>query len=94
MAPKAKGKSLWVTGGYGYKARAPFVAITMPGGEMVQMDIAAAREHALYVLEAAEAAVQDGYIIEFMGGKIPGLDERGAAVIVAELRKWREGKGL
>jgi hypothetical protein len=94
VAPKAKGKSLWVTSMYGYKARAPLVAITMPGGESVQMDIPAARQHALQVLECCEAAVQDGYIIEFMGGKIPGLDERGAAVIVAELRKWREGKGL
>ncbi len=94
MAPKAKGKKLWVTGGYGYKARAPFIAITMPGGEMVQMDIASARKHAAHILEAAEAAVQDGYIIEFMGTKIPGLDERGAAVIVGELRQWREGKGL
>jgi hypothetical protein len=90
----AKGKSLWVAGGYGYKSRAPFVTITMPGGESVQLDIDKAREHALFVLEAAESAVQDGYIIEFMGSKIPGLDERGAKVIVAELRQWREGKGL
>lgn len=90
----AKGKSLWVTSGFGYKARAPFVAITMPGGETVQMDVPSARQHALYVLEACESAVQDGYIIEFMGSKIPGLDERGAAVIVAELREWRKGRGL
>lgn len=90
----AEGKTLWVQSGYGFNTRRPFVTITMPGGESVQMEVEEAREHAAAIYAAAEAAVQDGWLFEWAGANLSGDKDRNGALLVAELRKWREAKKL
>jgi hypothetical protein len=66
----------------------PFVQL-LRGEEIVgQMDVAQAREHARAVLEAAEAAEQDAFMMDFAQHKI-GLDfERAGALLIA-FRRFR-----
>jgi hypothetical protein len=86
---EAKEKTLWVTSMYGFKTKEPLVVITMPGGEMLQMRTAEARSHALQVLECADAAESDAFVIEYLQAKV-NLTEEAAAVVLGDFRKWRE----
>jgi len=89
----AKGKTIWVAGGYGYKNKAPFVAITMPGGETCQMSVTEARNFAMQIVEVCESTIQDGFLFEWSQETIK-LGDAQAAGFINELRKWREKKGL
>lgn len=83
-------KELWVRSLYGAKGREPLVAITMPGGEMLQMSPDEARHHAQVVLEAAE---QDAFMFEFARdafGDKAGDADQAATAMLNEFRKWRE----
>lgn len=84
-------KTLWVRSMFGYKSQAPMVVITMPGGESIQLDLAAARHHAMLVLEAAEAATGDGFLVGFLADKI-GVDQERAALVLDDFRKYREAQ--
>lgn len=91
--PKDKGKTLWVSSGYGHKFREPFVNIAMPGGEFVQLDVEGARHHAQAVLQVAEAAVQDAFIMEWAIEKF-GLSDEQAGLLLNDYRQWREKRSL
>lgn len=86
-------KQFWVRSIYGSKTRQPIVVFTTPGGEEDQMTPAEARDLAFNLLTGAEAADQDGFIIEFFMDKMQ-LDKEHAAFILGEFREWREKRGM
>ena len=86
-------KTLWGSSGYGVKTKEPFVNIAMPGGEYVQLDIEGARHHALAVLECAEAAVQDAFLVEWVKDATKTNDQ-GAGVLLNEYREWRKRRKI
>lgn len=81
-------KMFWVTSMYGYKNKAPLVTLTVPDGGMHQMEPKEARDLALNLLECAEAAEQDAFIIEWAIGRFQ-LSEQNAAMILGDFRDWR-----
>lgn len=80
--------TLWASSGYGAKTRKPFVAIHWKD-VMEQLSPEEARAFALSVLEAAEAAIQDAFIIEWVLKTING-DEAAGIALLREFREWRE----
>jgi len=67
----------------------PFVTVYLAGPDAAQLTPAQAREVAGHLIEAAEAAEQDAFIIAFGRQKL-GLDLAGAAALLSEYRAWRE----
>lgn len=85
-------KKLWVNSGYGMGSKAPFVNLTFPGGEVVQMSPDEAREIALNLLQAAQASITDAFIVEWTQQKLNlGLDK--AAVLLNDYRTWVKERG-
>lgn len=80
--------TLWASSGYGGKTRKPFVSIHWKD-VVGQLSPEAARQFALSLIGAAEAAEQDAFVFECGKGSIGASDE-GAAVLLREFRKWRE----
>ena len=82
----------WVTlrasSGYGANTRQPFVTIHWKD-VVQQLAPEKAREFALSILEAAEAAEQDAFLVEFTQ-KACDFDEQSAAALLVEYRLWRE----
>lgn len=77
-----------VTSGYGHNSREPFVQMQCPN-PVVQMSPENARDLALNLLQAAEAAYSDAFLVEFLGAI---ESETVAAGLLIEFRKWREQK--
>ena len=80
-----------VTTLYGHHHKRPIVEIRLPRDKpdtpkerrnMIQLEIAEARDLAMNILQAAESAIQDAFIVEFMS-EILGDDRQAAAVLVA-----------
>lgn len=77
----------------------PFVAVrtlgTLDNGRAVtlagQLSPTELREHAMRMLEAAEAAVQDAALLRFLDDKL-GLDKAAGGRIIADLREFRRGQ--
>ena len=85
------GPVLWHQSGVN-KDGEPFVQIGMEGQVMCQMSPEDARAHALAMLEAAEAAEQDAFLMDFHTNKI-GSPRDIALMVVIEFRRWREAHG-
>lgn len=83
--------TMWtVTSGYGGNTRQPFVEVIIrPHEFMTQMSPSQAREIAMNLLTAADAAEGDAFLIEFVHQKIGAPMEKAAQILV-EFRKWRE----
>lgn len=79
---------LWINSIYGSKAREPFVEFHYQD-TVIQFSPEKAREVAMMLLESAEAAEQDGFLIEW-AEKECGATEEGAVKILAFYREWRE----
>lgn len=79
---------LWVTSLYGHKTKKPLVELHWKDIS-IQMETAKAREVALMLLEGAEAADQDGFLVEWAQSEA-GTTAEGAARLLAEFRKWRD----
>lgn len=75
--------------------REPYVVISFenPKTNRAQMPIEEARAHAQLVIEAAEAAIQDAFLIEYFTEKFQ-LTISEAARVVGDYRVWRAKKGL
>jgi hypothetical protein len=81
---------LWHQSGVN-RAGEPFVRL-MHGGEVIgQMTPREAREHAQGAIEAAEAAEQDAFLLDFAKNKIE-CDETAAVGLLTEFRKYRESR--
>jgi hypothetical protein len=84
-----------VTTLYGYKNKKPLVQIELPrsaratpkGRPMVQLSIDEARDLAMNIMQGAESAIQDAFIVEFFGEILE--DERKAAAILNDFRQRR-----
>lgn len=83
------------TSGFGHK-RGPFVTLSLNGADLIQMDVEEARSHAMAVLECAEAAETDGYIVDYARrnfiaeGESPELASRQLAAILMDYRAYRD----
>src|SRR5262245_19546403 len=79
---------------YGRDNRMPLVNMTLPGGkDRISLRVTEARDLAANLLQAAEAALGDGFMIEFMRNSSTNPDTREAEADAARLmvtfRMWR-----
>lgn len=85
---------VYVSSGYGMNSREPFVEIELPGQPPIQLEVAEARFIAHLILEACEAAEQDGALTEWVRATYASEpeDERNkmAASLLMEVRAFRE----
>ena len=79
-----------ITSGYGYNTKEPYIEIKAPKLR-VQMSPENARDLAFNLLQAAEGAYSDAFLVEFSKHALGG-DEQTAAVLLNEFRQWREQK--
>ena len=82
---------LWHQSGVNQKGE-PFVQLILYGKLIAQMDPQQARDHARAITEAAEAAEQDSFMVEFAKSTI-GTTPEGAAGLLVEFRRFREARG-
>ena len=79
---------LWASSGYGANTRQPFVTIHWKD-VVVQCSPDEARQFASAIIQAAEAAEQDGFMVEFTKESV-GFDDAAAAAFLDQYRQWRE----
>ncbi len=79
-----------VSTGYGHNTKEPYVEINVPELR-IQMSPENARDLAVNLLQAAEAAYSDAFLVEFFVNAIGGTEAEAAGLLI-EFRKWREQK--
>lgn len=80
-----------VTTGFGATQRQPYVQVLIEAADwMTQMPPAKARELALNLLEAAEAAEGDGFLVTFLQDVVGVPDVTIQAQILDQFRQYRE----
>jgi hypothetical protein len=84
-------KNILVSSGYGGNTREPFVEIKMdyPKDHPLQIHPDEARQLAMNLLEAAEAADTDSFLFEFVSKDL-NTGDKAAAGILMEYRKFRD----
>ena len=80
-------KFFMVESGYGIDTREPFVEIRFEGAR-AQISPEEATDLALSILQAAESAWSDAFLVEYLQSAV-GLDLKQAAQILAPFRTWR-----
>jgi hypothetical protein len=80
-----------VTTIYGHNTKKPIVQLQV-GKEQIQMSIETARDLAQNLIQAAEAALTDAFIYEFIEKRIGATDPNVAGFAMIELRKFRSEK--
>lgn len=78
---------LWHQSGVN-RAGEPFIQLILGEKAITQLSVEQAREHALAILEAAEAAEQDAFLVHWVKEYI-GAGESAAAGLLMEFRNWR-----
>lgn len=79
-----------ITSGFGYNTQRPFVQMLIPRADwMTQMSCATARELAFNLLQAADGAESDGFLVAFLQ-RIGADDTRAIAGLLVEFREYRE----
>lgn len=79
-----------VSTGFGHRTRQPYVQVLIEAADfMTQMAPADARALAINLLQAAEAAEGDAFLISFLRRKV-GANDEAVAGILQEFRNWRE----
>jgi len=78
---------LWHQSGVN-RAGEPFIQLILGDKVIAQQSPEMARAHALAMLEAAEAAEQDAFIVHFAKTRM-GVDENVAAHILVDFRNFR-----
>ncbi len=66
----------------------PFIQLIRGTEVIAQMSVEQARDHGMAMLESAEAAEQDAFIVFFMKSKV-GVGDREAAGILKDFRDFR-----
>ncbi len=79
---------LRIESGYGGKTKQPFVSL-LYSDTVIQVSPPKAREIALMLLESAEAAEQDAFLMEWAQEEV-NTGEQGAARLLNEFRLWRK----
>ncbi len=77
-----------ITSGYGAETREPFVQLNFNDLAVAKMSPENARDLAVLLLRASDAAYSDAFLVEFVKEKLGG-DDSMAGVILLEFRKWR-----
>lgn len=82
-----------VASGFGQNTRQPFVTLGMANPQEVanpaiQMTTTDARRIAMQILEAADAAESDGFIVSWLGDKAE-LNDPQLAALLSEFREYR-----
>lgn len=89
-----KAKEIIVSGMYGYDSREPLVQIDMPEESAGapprcwQVKPEEARDMAMNLMRAAEAAEQDAFLFEFTASEMKMGEQAGATMLLA-YRRWR-----
>jgi len=79
-----------VSTGFGHRTQQPYVQVLIEAADfMTQMAPADARALAINLLQAAEAAEGDAFLISFLRRKV-GANDEAVAGILQEFRNWRE----
>lgn len=82
-----------VSSGFGHNTRKPFVQVLIEAADWsTQMAPSTARELAFNLLQAADAAESDGFLVGFLT-KVVGADDRAIAGVLNEFREYREKVG-
>lgn len=84
---KAPDNILWHQSGVNVKGE-PFIQLLRGMDVIAQMDPQQAREHALAMLEAAEAAEQDSFIFDWVTNHV-GAGREQAAGLLVDFRQYR-----
>lgn len=87
MAAEETASRIEIESMVGRSAREPYVILTW-GEERGRLTPTEARHHARRILEAAEAADQDAFMVHFLVDKV-GLEFGGALTTLYEFRQWR-----
>ena len=88
MSPeKLPDNVLWHQSGVNQKGE-PFVQLIRGTEVIVQMDVQQAREHAQAVLESAEAAEQDAFIVDWVKTHVGAGDEQAVGLLM-DFRRYR-----
>ena len=83
-------KTILCSSGYGANTRRPFVQIESEDLDRpLQLSPEEAQDLALNLLQAAEAALTDGFLVEY-ATKIIGVDRSAAAGWLVEYREFRD----
>jgi hypothetical protein len=85
---RPQGQRISVSSGYGGNTRQPYVELCL-NDQSVQITPMKAREIAGNLLEAAEAAEGDGFLVEYIE-KISELPTEQAVGVLVEFREFRE----
>lgn len=81
-----------VTSGFGGRTQKPFVQVLIEAADWsCQMSPSEARDLAHNLLECADAAESDGFLVTFLRKKV-GLRDQQIASVLIDFRKWREAK--
>lgn len=93
FTPPEEGQ-IGITAGYGHRTKTPFVAFSLANpsesaNSTIQMTSAQARVQAHYILEAADAADSDGFIVEWLRGTAD-LSEQQIGGLLTDFRAFRE----
>lgn len=83
-----------ISSGYGHTTKQPFVTFTLASpsesaNPTIQMTSAQARTQAHYIMEAADSAESDGFIVEWLRDKAD-LNDNQIGAMLAEFRAFRE----
>lgn len=84
----AREKQFRVVNAYGARTREPFVQITL-GGEFIQVTPTKARQLAGMLLQCAEAAEGDGFVMDFFTNQI-GMEQKAAGALLMRFREHRQ----
>lgn len=83
--------SIEVSSGFGHNTQQPYVQLLIHQADYsTQMTPETARELALNLLTAADAAESDGFIVGFLRNTIGVDDMRAIATILVEFREYRD----
>lgn len=78
-----------VTSNFGYRTQQPFVMVTVQEKEFTtNMSPAEARSLAMNLLECADAAESDAFLITFLRKKV-GANDEAIVAILQDFRDWR-----
>lgn len=85
-----EGIAIGISSGFGHNTQRPFVQILIERADwMTQMSPAEARDLALNLLQAADGAESDGFLVTFLRERIGVEDMRTIASLLVEFREYR-----
>jgi hypothetical protein len=80
-----------ITSGFGHNTRRPFVQMVIQRADwMTQMSPEEARELAFNLLQAADGAESDGFLVSFLQERIGVESMNAIASILVDFREYRE----